>query len=136
MTFDGRFEALWGKQEFEVPEPAESLCLYAKHFAEWATPVIANVEALCLPSAVNLGYLRILHKYFEWRVVVPKQHRNRVGEMGHTCIFHVFEAAYQKLKIIELSIQPPPLTLPLPPPPPLPSPPVQIAGIFLGEGDL
>ena len=139
MSFDRNFRELWEQHEFEVPGVTEDLCFYAKRYSEWTAGILANVEAIGSVIAVNQGMLRITQKYFEWRTVVPKSHRNRIGEIGHTCIFHVFEAAFQKLRIIELSIVPPPLTLPPPPPPPAlpppPPPPIQIAGIFLGEDD-
>ena len=140
MSFDDvSFEALWNQQEFEVPGVTEDLCIYAKHFSDWTAAIILNVEEIGTVIAVNQGVLRVTHQYFEWRTVVPKSHRNRIGELGHTCIFHVFEAAYKKLRIIELSIMPPLITHPVPPPPPPtpppPPPPIQIAGIFLGEDE-
>jgi hypothetical protein len=139
MSFDEHFAALWRQHEFDVPQVTDDRCVYAKHFAEWASQIIANVEQIATVVAVNQGVLRVTYKYFEWRTVVPKYHRNRIGEMGHTCIFHVFEAAFLKLRIIELAIQPPPILPPtLPPPPPTPPPPpapLQIAGIFLGDDE-
>ena len=137
--YDHHFEKLWDQQEFEVPGVTDDLCIYAKHFSEWTAGILVNVEEIGTGVAVNQGVLRITHQYFEWRTVVPKSHRNRISELGHTCIFHVFEAAYQKLRIIELSISPPPITYPTPPPapppPPPPPPPIQIAGIFFGEDE-
>lgn len=139
MSFERDFRELWEKQEFEVPGVTEDLCFYAQRYSEWTARTIANVEVAGSVVAVNQGMLRITQKYFEWRTVVPKSHRNRIGETGHRCIFHVFEAGYQKLKSLELALAPPPLTLPPPPPapalPPPPPPPIQIAGIFLGEDD-
>lgn len=142
MKIDPRFEALWGQQEFEVPVPRDNLCIYARKFEEWLTPLIANVEMAGSIVAVNQGVILVARKYMEWYEVVPKDHRTQVGERGHTCIFHCFHAAMLKLKMIELSIQPPPISMPIPPPPqpspqppPPPPPPLQIAGIFLGEDD-
>jgi len=136
MNYDRNFHELWNQAEFEVPEHSEPLCSYAEYFSEYAAQVVADVEAHRSLISVNQGVLRMTHKYFDWRTVVPKSHRNRIGDTGHRCIFHVFEAAYLKLKMLELALQPPALSPPPPPPPPPPSPrPLQIAGIFLGEDD-
>jgi hypothetical protein len=85
--------------------------------------------------AVNQAYVRLITKYFDWRSAVPKAHRNRIGETGHTCIFHVFERAYHQLRVIELTVTSQPLLfLPPEPPPPPPPPPQapQLAAIGLG----
>src|SRR5690606_5015822 len=107
VSYDDSFEALWHQQEFEVPDGSDSLCSYGQFFSEWATQLIADTEERHSIGAVNYAVLRLTHKYFEWRTVVPKYHRNRIGETGHGCIFHVFEAAYLKLKIVGLALQPP-----------------------------
>ena len=138
MNDEKSFRALWEQQEFEVPDAPDDLCEYAKQFAAWVAQVIADVEKNPSLVAVNHAFLYLVHKYFEWRVVVPRNHRNRMG-VGHTCIFHVFEAGYMKLRVIQLALQPPPLTMTVSAPPapstPPPIPPLQIAGIFFGEDD-
>ena len=138
MNRERPFRVLWEQQEFEVPDAPADLCVYAQQYEAWMAQLIADVDKARTLGAVNVAFLHALHKYFEWRVVVPKSHRNRIGEMGHTCLFHVLEAGYIKLRTIQLSLQPPPITIPSPPAPPqLPPapPPLQISGIFVGEDD-
>ena len=67
----------------------------------------------------------------EWRAQVPKNHRHRVSENGHTCIFHVFERTYQRIRMVELKLVPPVIVIEVPvkAPPALP----QVQGIYLGE---
>lgn len=134
---DTQFEALWSQQEFELPDTKPTLCEYAQKFADSIAPLIEKAVAKGEIVTINQAVLLVTHRFFEWRAYVPKSHRNRVSEFGHTCIFHVFETAYQRLKLAELEMAPPMLFVPAPPPlPPAPvsaPAPIQIAGIFLGE---
>ncbi len=136
MSFDASFERLWHSHDFELPEEPPNLCVYAQKFQEWTQDLCIKVAQI--PSIVSVNQFKVLliDKYFEWRSFSPKRHRNYTGtaQGSHTCIFHVFETAYNRLKVVELSLTPPMLFLPPPPvPPPPPAPPVQISGIFLGE---
>ena len=127
MDISPRFETVWNRvDDFEVPREVFEWCPYARKFAEWAASLIETSKE---PEVVSVNQAKILliDKYFEWRSFVPKNHRNHVGSGGHRCIYHVFEQAYERLKVLELSLTPPMLFLPPPPPPP-----PQIAGIFLG----
>lgn len=131
-----RFEELWCSPDFqlETPEKQEESCIYARRFAEVIEPLCRDAIANPDHISINQAMLLLLKKYFEWRSSVPRNHRNRMSEQGHVCLFHIFERAYQHLKILELSLAPPMLYLPQPPPAPLPPPPPpQIAGITLGE---
>jgi hypothetical protein len=118
MDFEA-FDTLWQRQhdfKFELPEEEEELCTYAQHFALWAEELYQEeVEA---PShvGINQKMLMLLKKYFEWRTVVPKMHRDRIGERGHVCIFHILERSYHRLKVLELTLAPPMLFLPQPSP--------------------
>jgi hypothetical protein len=108
------FQDLWPPNKVSLFEGDETLCGYAEHFLGWAEKLVANVTANPNSVAVNQAYLQLLHKYHEWRVTVPKNHRNRMNESGHTCIFHIFEGAYQALRAVELSLTPPLLYIPEP----------------------
>ena len=135
------FEYLWNRNdEFTMPEEKRPICVYAQKFAEFAEPLCADAVQNASLVTVNQAKLLLLDKYWEWYRVVPMRHRSLNGPNSrHTCIFGVFEAAYNRLKLIELALTPPmlfiPEPLPLPPPPPPPPPPPQIAGIFIGEID-
>ena len=132
------FNELWQRHQFELPTRDEgqvNVCVYARTFSIWA-------EELCLASTqnpsivtINQNLILLVTKYMDWRTAVPKKHRSYTGS-SHTCIFHIFETAYNRLKVLELALTPPMLFLPPPPPPPpAPPPPSQIAGVFLGELD-
>jgi hypothetical protein len=130
------FNNLWNRNdEFTIPEEKPNLCVYAQKFSEFTEPLCANAARTASVVAVNQAKVLLLDKYWEWYRVVPLRHRS-VGSLNgrHTCIFGVFELAYNRLKLIELALTPPMLFLPAPlPPVPPPPPPPQIAGIFIGE---
>jgi len=127
MTFDELYGGV-------APQMTPPLCSSAEQFQPWTEEVCRNTEQARTLSAVNVAKVLLIDKYFEWRTFVPRKHRTIGGAGGHTCIWHVFESAYRRIKIVELTISPPPLTPPqpllLPPAPPAPP---QIAGIFIGE---
>jgi hypothetical protein len=101
---------------FHLLETVEDCCEYAKHFHAWTKQVCEQASRSGDLVQLNQAKVRLLDRYFEWRVVVPKSHRNRTAEHGHLCVFHIFERAYQSLKIAELSLTGPLLFLPPPPP--------------------
>lgn len=130
------FERIWQQaKEFDFStEEQSSLCPFAEKFSEWVRELGTKVTRDSSIVTVNQAKIMLIDKYFEWRAVVPKAHRNRIGVSGHHCIFHVFVQTYELLKAVELSLTPPMLFLPPSPLPPAPPPsPPQIAGIFIGE---
>jgi hypothetical protein len=145
MISDSSFGGLWHRNDGEFDPPSQqgrdgsSMCLYAQKFSEWAEELALSVVQEPTIIKVNQAKVQLLDKFFEWRTFAPKRHRhyttsNASGPSGHTCLFHVLEAVYDRLKVIELSLTPPMLFLPTPPePPPPPPPPPQIAGVFIGE---
>ena len=130
MNLDASFHVLWHHYddlEFSGQQPDH--CSFAEQFAPWAEELLDRVTDNPGVVSVNQSKVLLLDKYFEWRAVVPKPHRYHLGRgKGHVCIFQVFETAYERLKVLELSLTPPLLFLPGPPPPR-----PQIAGIFIGE---
>jgi len=119
------FEALWGRfDDFELQEPV-ILCPPAQIFSEWVNGLLESVSQE--PSIVSINQAKILlqDKWHDWRSAVPQRHRNHLGNRGHTCLFQVYEQAYNQLRILELSLTPPMLFIPPPPP--------QIPQVFLGE---
>ena len=137
MDFESRFNSIWSSiEDLQLPEKGPDWCVFAVKFSEWIDEIFNFTEDPTVVS-INQVNLQLLHKYFEWFRSIPKNHRYRIGPKGHTCIFQVFQSAYERLKVIELAITPPLLFIPPEPPPPLPPPPPQplqpIAGIFLGE---
>jgi hypothetical protein len=127
MDLDASFETLWNSMpDFELPEP-QPYCVYAQRFLAWATQLTTNVAQAPHIVFVNQAKILLVDKYFEWRHSVPRTHRNRLGSNGHVCIFQTFVDAYDQLRVVELSLTPPPLYLPAAPEP------AQIAGIFIGD---
>jgi methionine aminopeptidase len=130
LVLDTQLAAIAMVKPFVTIEETEDICEYAKHFR-------ASTKQYCEPAIhsgdliqINQCKIRLLDRYFEWKAAVPKSHRNRIGEHSHICIFHIFETAYNSLRIAELSISGPPIYLPPPPPPkPLPG----FAGFYIGE---
>lgn len=132
-------KVMWNRDwDIQIPPSQPDRCNFAQGFFEWANELCANASERKSTVFVNQAKVLLLDKYFEWRAFVPKSHRNRIGGSGHICVFQVFAEAYERLKVLELSITPPmlflPPTLPAPSPPQaLPTP--QIAGIFIGEDE-
>ncbi len=141
------FDDLWHRHEFELTDTQATvgpgleegkrlLCGYAVKFSEWAEELcISAIERSSIVS-INQAKVMLLDRYMEWRNFVPRRHRSltSIGANSHTCIFHVFETAYDRLKVVELSLTPPMLFLPPPAPPPRAvTSPLQLAGVFIGE---
>ena len=127
------FESIWSQfDDFEFSIDDDEMCIFAKEFGKWVEDLCERIMEPNL-VAINQAKVQLLDKYFEWRNLVPKIHRNKISQVGHQCIFHVFETAYILLRAAEVSLMPPMLFVPPPPPPP--PPPTQIAGLFLGEID-
>jgi hypothetical protein len=127
------FESLWA-EPVTAEEEQPPLCRYAASFQPWAQTLVEVTLQRSTTVSINQAKVLLLDKYFEWRAVSPKPHRDKMSGSGHVCLFAVFEAAYRRLKEAELSLTPPQLIAPTPPPSlPAPSPPPPIPGIFLGE---
>lgn len=130
------FDKVWREvteEDFTLAEEEEQGCIHARHFGSWADSLCQDEMAAPSHIGINQKMLLLTKKYFEWRAVVPKAHRDRVGERSHICIFHVFERAYHQLMVLELSLTPPMLFLP----PARNEPPArqqpEVLGITLGE---
>ena len=48
------------------------------------------------PPRLAAAKVVLTDDFFAPRSSVPKSHRNRIGEHGHKCIFHVFEKRFEK----------------------------------------
>lgn len=143
MEGNAAFERIWQRfsdfgfeekpKEVEHPERSPPTCEYAQAFTMTA-------QELCQPAldqpthvTVNQCLLLLTKKYWEFYYVVPKRHRQQIGERGHRCIHGVFQHFYEVLKCQELRLQPPmfflsgPVSTSLPPrpePPLIPPPPL------------
>jgi len=132
MNYEDRFLSIWNSiRELKIPEPPDdTICMYALRFQEWVNRLLKVLEN---PDAVSINQAKILltDKFFDWRRIVPQSHRHRLGLHGHTCVFQVFETAYEKLRFVELGITPPMVFIPKQPPPS--RPPINLNGIVLAE---
>jgi hypothetical protein len=108
-------------------------CAYAQIFHRWCGELLSQFVDSG-PTPVRLAQAKVLlqDRYFGLRASVPKSHRNRMGGHGHICIFQVYEQAYQKIRLVELTLTPPQVVVPTPPPPQA-APKPALLGITLGE---
>jgi hypothetical protein len=110
---ESSFEVIWNHaQNFAPIEPIPHLCIYAQKFAQWAGELCINVAKNPHTVFVNQAKVMLVNQYFEWRNVVPAAHRNYLSNRGHFCIFQVFEEAFSRLQVVQLSISPPPMSFP------------------------
>lgn len=134
MTSDLSLEELW---DGWAPYTAVPFCPFAQEFEKWADELCSTTEKARTLAAVNVAKVLLTDKYFEWRTFVPRKHRAISSTSGgHTCIWHVFETTYRRIKIMELTISLPPfapLQQALPAPASPPAPPPIATGIYLGE---
>lgn len=118
-SFDEKQQAIWGEQPSQT---APNICAYAQKFDEFASALCASVEeqakrrAPAALGAINQSKILLLDMYYNYRSSVPQAHRDKVTK-AHRCILQVFNEAYQRIRIAELSLTPPMLFLPEPSPP-------------------
>ena len=129
-NFDDRFFSIWnGIPGLEIPESNddETICVYALGFLNWTENLMKSFEK---PDIIRINQAKILlmDKFFDWQRFVPQSHRQRLGVHGHTCIFQILEKAYERLRIMELSLTPPIYFLPE-----NPIKPPNFLGLVLGE---
>ena len=128
MSINDHLFSLWESTEnfrFSHNTDQVKLCVFARAFQEWIALLQRDILTNT-PSVITVNQAKVLlvDRYFDWLQNVPKNHRNRLGETGHTCIYQIFTRAYQHIRTIELSLVPPLLFLPAKP---------QIPGLFLGD---
>jgi hypothetical protein len=99
--------------DFKLPEQEPELCEFAQFFNSWVEWLFDEIISE-KPSviAVNQAKILLADKYFDWRTLVPKSHRNHISYRGHNCIFQIFVQAYDRIKLVELSLTPPMLFIP------------------------
>lgn len=118
---EGDFHSLWNNvEDLEVGDPTPNLCRFAENFTEAVETmfqtVVTNERNLI---SINQGMLLLQKLYWEWFNATPKRHRIHMSERGgHLCLFDVYRAAYERLKLLELAVTPPMLFIPPPPRPP------------------
>src|SRR5215213_7431933 len=90
-------------------EPAEKAqpCAYAQEFATWRDTVCQAALASTNLIVLNQIRLKVVNRYYEFFVSVPKAHQRCLGSRKHVCIFSVFIETMQLLKEHELRIDPP-----------------------------
>jgi len=140
---DDEFYAIWRQTQGKGEEDKKAPCPIAAEFMK-------KVEETLLSPLAN-GSTRgrlaqakymLQEEYHTWRKSVPLHHRRSCAGNYH-CLADVYEAAYDRMHLLELSLRPTmnlildyeERTTPVPLPPPAPSQPPQIAGIYIGEDD-
>jgi hypothetical protein len=111
------------------------MCGHARDFAAWIEENIQAVLKYPTPISLNQSKLRLLDRYFDYRAAVTKAHRDCIGERNHLCIFHIFERAFQQLRLCELKLTPPLLFIPPAPAAPSMPTPKQVVDVIFGFPD-
>ena len=107
----------------------EDYCEYAQLFDEWAQELIRH-HVTNRPDSTTIEKAKVLltDRYFDWRVTVPKNHRDRLGTSRHICVMAVFVEHYERLRVLALRAAPSVYA---------PAAPVkqfrEVSGIYLGE---
>lgn len=134
--FAGSTAEAWFRHKdfsFQENEDEVTSCIYAEQFTHYAEEQYQAAVKSPSHISLNQALLQVCKKYWEWFYVIPKNHRNRVDGRGHRCIHAVFRETYERLKALELTLDPPILYLPPPPPPPPPAMLESFKGVTLGE---
>lgn len=134
--FAGSTAQAWERHSdfsFQEKDDEVTSCSYAEQFTHYADEQYQAATRSPSHILLNQALLQVCKKYWEWFYVVPKSHRNRVDGRGHRCIHAVFRETYERLKTLELTLDPPILYLPPPPPPPAPPVLESFKGVTLGE---
>lgn len=113
---DDSFEGIWNDPSFQfhpnlAANPSAGSCVYAVQFQAW---VDATFECVLEQDLVSVNHCKLflLDRFFQFRASVPRRHHNVTsGRQAHTCIFDVFETAYNRLRVRELSLAPPPIVV-------------------------
>ena len=108
------FSEMWHRHDdFASDEPEPDLCQPAAELAEWVENLIREVNERSTEAAVHVGKLLLQDRYWAFYNTASKVHKNHIGtRAGHTCIFQVYQAAYNTLHTLELSLTPPRLADP------------------------
>ena len=110
------FDGIWNDPPFHFQaEPPDAPCAFAKQFQNWVDTTFGEVLQEGDFTSLVQCKLFLLDRYFQFRASMPRRHRApSPGRSGHTCIFEVFEASYNQLRFLELSLAPPPFARPAP----------------------
>lgn len=109
------------------PVVRDNRCVHARLYEEYLTQACS--EAFANPTHININeaYLDCYLKYMELRGLVPKSHRNCIGERAsHRCIFHIMERYFCDLRTLEMMLPRQRLYVPALPPAPLAVLPVEV----------
>ena len=104
-VFDQPWDGEFGLPDEEQPK----FCVYAQKFNTWAEELVVAATRAATVVGINQTKVRLLDRYWEWYAVVPKKHRTYLGgtRNSHVCVFQVFQIAYERLRVVELSLTPP-----------------------------
>jgi hypothetical protein len=133
VSGNAAFSRIWGEiEEFRFPDRQAEPCAYARRFAGWTEQLFGTVMRHPTRAGISVAKVALLDRFFEYRAHMPQPHRNRLGTVGHPCVFQVFEEAFEKIRAAELLLAPDAvLSLgpsPAPPPARAPQP-----GVYFGD---
>src|SRR5436305_1741164 len=94
IDMEERIREVWGE-----PSKAPPVCEYAERFGQWTETLCSTLEKRPDINAVYQAKILLVDRFFSWRTSVPKPHRYRMSETGHKCLWHVFEEAYNRIRV-------------------------------------
>ena len=118
MSYDTDFLRFW-EEPLQPPllGAGSGPCPFARQFGEWTQELWQNVRLNATENSIELAMLDLTRRYFDWYRTVPPPHRAIADEGDHSCIFHVFRDAYERLWALHLTAAPRSFVLPTAPRP-------------------
>ncbi len=99
-------DEVWRTFFHPVPDPKREPCAVAATFAAWTVRVIAQEHAKGTEESTNRALLQLQMRFWECYRELPSKHKRRISKPDHTCIFQVYEEAYEALRAVQLSLLP------------------------------
>lgn len=92
--------------DFTPPPKQAAVPAAVLQFERLATQYVQTAHEQRTLAAVYEAQLHLVHKFMECRRAVAKRERHRIGTVETPSLWSVFEAAYERLLALELSITP------------------------------
>lgn len=141
MNVNSDFYAIWRQFQGKEGEDNLPLCPIAEEFlGKIEETIFSPLGGRASRGQIAQAKYLLQEEWHAWKKSVPATHiRHALGH--HRCLNDVYDACYDRLHLMELTLRPSPNLILIyddvmaPPPPPPPPPPVNVAGIVIGELD-
>ncbi len=77
-------------------------CPHAASLTAWCNELLHVAFQDASQESVLRAKIELQDKYHEYRSFVGKDHRDRITERGHRCIWHVYLECYRQLRTYEI----------------------------------